>query len=59
MPEAVRLELEMRRFPATAPPRPAESNRGMVAGARFERVQIRLKPENRFLACRTYLAFAA
>ena len=36
MPGEARLELQMRRFPATALPRPANSTCRMVAGAGFE-----------------------
>ncbi|MBZ5640998.1 MAG: hypothetical protein LAO51_19845, partial [Acidobacteriia bacterium] len=52
IPEEARLELEMRKFPAVALPRPGNSTCELVAGARYERVQIEMKPGGRFVAKR-------
>ena len=38
-PDEQRLEVQMRKLPATALPKPGDSSVGVVAGAGFERVQ--------------------
>ena len=59
MPEEARLELEMRKFPAVALPRPGNSPCELVAGARYERVQIEMTPDSRFVVQRKPIRLVA
>ena len=58
-PGEERLELQTRGFQATALPHPANFTCGMVAGARFERVQIEMRPAGRVVARRKPIRLVA
>ena len=50
VPGEARLDVQMRTLPAIGSLLPANSTCGLVAGARYEPVQMKLQPLNRYLA---------
>ncbi len=58
VPEKLRLDLQIRKIPATLP-QPGNSTCLMVAGARYEPVQKNLEPAERFVAGAQGLRFVA
>ena len=50
VPGEARLDIQMRTLPVVGSLLPANSTCGLVAGARYEPVQIEMKPVERFLA---------
>jgi hypothetical protein len=50
VPAEARLDVQMRTLPAVGALRPANSASGLVAGARYEPLQIVLRPLDRYLA---------
>jgi DNA invertase Pin-like site-specific DNA recombinase len=50
VPGEARLDVQMRTLPAVGSLLPANSTCGLVAGARYEPVQIEMRPLNRYLA---------
>ena len=50
VPGDARLDVQMRTLPAVGSLLPANSTCGLVAGARYEQVQMNLQPLNRYLA---------
>ena len=50
VPEEARLDIRMRTLPEIGSLRPSNSACGLVAGARYEPVQMKLEPLDRYLA---------
>ena len=50
VPGEARLDVQMRALPAVGVLQPANSTCGLVAGARYEPLQIEMRPMERFLA---------
>jgi len=50
VPDEARLDVQMRTLPAVGSLLPANSTCGLVAGARYESVQMEMRPFERFVA---------
>jgi hypothetical protein len=50
VPDDARLDIQMRTLPAVGSLLPPNSTCGLVAGARYEPLQIEMRPLNRYLA---------